>query len=72
MKVSRFSIAFSCVTLLVTLVIATGIWDGSFPDADRENLRQRKAYYERVLRKADVSWKEGLYYRALDGGPRKP
>ena len=72
MRVTRFSLAVALVSILVTLIMATQIWEAYFPDLDREALRQRKAYYEEVLRKADVSWKEGLYYRVKDGEPKKP
>ena len=67
MAPSRFTLGLAAISLLVTLVIATGIWDSYFPDPDAEGLRARRAYYESVLRKADVSWKEALYYRLLDG-----
>jgi hypothetical protein len=67
MRPSRFSLGIAAVSLLVTLVIAAGIWDSYFPDPDAEGLRARRAYYESVLKKADVSWKEALYYRVVDG-----
>jgi hypothetical protein len=67
MAPSRFSLSVATVSLLVTLVIAAGIWESFFPDPDAEGLRARRAYYESVLLKADVSWKEGLYYRVMDG-----
>jgi hypothetical protein len=71
MAPSRFSLGVAAVSLLVTLVIAAGIWDSYFPDPDAEGLRARRAYYEGVLLKADVSWKEALYYKGVDGrGPR--
>ena len=70
MAPSRFSLGVAGVSLLVTLVIAAGIWDSYFPDPDAEGLRARRAYYESVLQKADVSWKEALYYKVVDGpGP---
>lgn len=67
-----FPLGIALVSLLLTLVMATTIWEGYFPDLDREGLRRRKSYYEKVLRRADVSWKEGLYYKVLDGEPKKP
>jgi len=71
MAPSRFSLGVASVSLLVTLVIAAGIWDSYFPDPDAEGLRARRAYYESVLRKADVSWKEALYYRVVDDKGRE-
>ena len=71
MAPSRFSLGVAAVSLLVTLVIAAGIWDSYFPDPDAEGLRARRAYYESVLRKADVSWKEALYYRVVDDKGRE-
>ena len=72
MGASRFSLFAAAVSLLVTLVIAAGIWESFYPDPDAEGLRARKAYYEKVLREADVSWKEGLYYKAMDGREARP
>lgn len=74
MAPSRFALGVATVSLLVTLVVAAGIWDSYFPDPDAEGLRARRAYYESVLLKADVSWKEALYYKAMDGqaGGAKP
>ncbi|HWR98383.1 MAG TPA: hypothetical protein VN317_08165 [Candidatus Methanoperedens sp.] len=70
MAPSRFSLGVAAVSLLVTLVVAAGIWDSYFPDPDAEGLRARRAYYEGVLLKADVSWREALYYKVVDGqGP---
>ncbi|HEY5998659.1 MAG TPA: hypothetical protein VI078_05075 [bacterium] len=67
MAPSRFTLGVAAVSLLVTLVMAAGIWDSYFPDPDAEGLRARRAYYESVLRQADVSWQEALYYRVVDG-----
>jgi hypothetical protein len=67
MAPSRFTLSLAAVSLLVTLVMAAGIWESYFPDPDAEALRARRAYYEGVLRKADVSWKEALYYTIVDG-----
>jgi hypothetical protein len=67
MAPSRFTLSLAAVSLLVTLVIASGIWESYFPDPDAEGLRARRAYYESVLRKADVSWREALYYKVVDG-----
>lgn len=71
---SGFSLALAAVSLLVTLVAAAGIWESYFPDADAAGLRSRRAHYERELRRANVSWKEGLYYRVMDGSspPARP
>ena len=38
---------------------------------DREALRSRRDYYVSVLLKADLSWREGLYYRVTDGADGK-
>lgn len=70
MRTSRFSLSVAAVSLLVTLVVAAGIWESFYPDQDAEGLRARKAYYEKVLRSADVSWKEGLYYKVVDDKTR--
>ncbi len=67
MAPSRFSLSLAAVSLLVTLVMATGVWESYRPDPEAASLAERKAYYEKVLRTADVSWKEAAYYRALDG-----
>ena len=74
MAPSRFSLGVAAVSLLVTLVVAAGIWDSYFPDPDAEGLRARRAYYESVLLKADVSWKEAVYYRVdgRTGGGARP
>jgi hypothetical protein len=70
MAPSRFTLGLAVVSLLVTLVIAAGIWESYFPDPDAEGRQARRAYYESVLRKANVSWEEALYYRVVDGkGP---
>jgi hypothetical protein len=67
MAPSRFNLCVAAISLLVTLVMAAGIWDSYFPDPDAEGLRARRAYYESVLKQANVSWREGLYYKAVDG-----
>jgi len=66
---SPFSLAVAAVSLLLTLVAAAGIWESHYPDADAAGLRARREHYERKLRGANVSWKEGLYYRVMDGTP---
>ena len=66
-----FALAVSLASLLVTLVVAAAIWGSYFPDHEGEALRERRAYYEKHLRNADVSWREGLYYRVMDGAPGK-
>ena len=65
-KASSFSLALAAVSLILTLVIARSIWESYYPPYDREALAARKEYYENVLLKADISWKEGLYYRVYD------
>ena len=54
-------------SLLVTRVMAGAIWESYLPDPGGAALRERQAYYEKNLRRADVSWKEGLYYEVIDG-----
>ena len=66
---SPFSLAIAAVSLLLTLVAATGIWESYYPDADAAGLRARREHFEKVLRGANVSWKEGLYYKVMDGSP---
>lgn len=60
---SGFSLAVAAVSLLVTLVMARSIWESYYPPYAREALRERREYYEEVLMEADISWKEGLYYK---------
>lgn len=60
---SPFSAGLAVVSLLVTLVMASGIWESYYPDPEAESLAARKAYYEKVLKKADVSWHEASHYR---------
>lgn len=67
MAPTRFTLSLAAVSLLLTLVVMTSIWESYFPDPDAEGLRARRAYYESVLRKADISWREALYYKVLDG-----
>jgi hypothetical protein len=61
-----FSLAVALVSLLLTLVISQAVWHSYYPPFDREALKARRQYYEEVLLEADLSWKEGLYYRAVD------
>ena len=73
MAPSRFSLGICAVSLLVTLVMAAGVWESYRPDTGAEALRARRDYYEKVLRQADVSWHEASHYRVVDGtaaGPR--
>lgn len=67
---SPFSLAVAAVSLLLTLVAAAGIWESYYPDADADGLAARREHYEKVLRRANVSWKEGLYYKVMDGKDR--
>ena len=64
---SRFGVAIALASALVTLVMATEIWESYYPDPDREALRARRAYYEKSIRPAGVSWQEGRYFRVVDG-----
>jgi hypothetical protein len=68
----RLTLAVSLVSLLVTAVIAGAIWESYYPDLDREGLRERRAYYEKKLRGADISWREALYYKRMEGSGAKP
>ena len=62
---SAFPAALALGALLLTAVICQSIWDSYFPPFRREALRQRRSYYEKVLKKADLSWEEGLYFKVL-------
>lgn len=61
-----FSLAVALVSFLLTLVVSQAVWHSYYPPYDREALKARREYYERVLLEADLSWKEGLYYRVTD------
>jgi hypothetical protein len=63
---SSFSLALSLTSLLLTLLIAQSVWESYYPPYAREALRQRRQYYEKVLLPAELSWKEGLYYKVLE------
>jgi hypothetical protein len=62
-----FSLAIAVSSFLLTMVVAESLWESYYPPHAREALRRRKGYYEKVLRKADLSWSEGLYYRIMKG-----
>ena len=64
---SPFSLAITLSSLLLTMVVAESLWESYYPPHAREALRRRKDYYEKVLREADLSWREGLYYRIMEG-----
>ncbi len=68
----RFSLAVAAVSLLLTMAVAQSVWESYYPPLERQALARRRDYYEDVLLKSDVSWKEGLYYKVLDkeGGRR--
>lgn len=66
LRASPFLLAVSLASLLLTLVVAQDIWESYYPPYDREALKQRRVHYEKVLLKADLSWKEGLYYKVLE------
>ncbi len=68
---SLFSFAVATVSLLLTLVVAEAIWESYYPRPDRESLRRRREYYEKVLQGADLSWEEGLYYKVVKGSKGK-
>lgn len=68
---SLFSFAISVISLLLTLVVAEAIWESYYPRLGRESLRRRREYYEKVLRPADLSWQEGLYYNVMEGSRGK-
>lgn len=66
-----FSLAVGLTSLLLTLVVSQAVWHSYYPPRNREALKARREYYEKVLRKADLSWKEGVYYRVIDGAQVK-
>ena len=66
-----FSLAVSLTSLLLTLVICQALWHSYYPPYDREALKARRDHYEKILLKADLSWKEGLYYKEIGGTGRK-
>lgn len=67
---SPFSLAVALVSLLLTLIIAQSTWESYYPPYAREALKQRKDYYEEVLLKENLSWKEGLYYEVMEVTPK--
>ena len=71
-KPSPFSLAVALSSLLLTLVIVQSIWESYYPPREREALRRRREHYEEVLMKADLSWKEGLYYRVVEEKGKRP
>lgn len=65
---TRFGFAIAAASLLVTLVMATGIWESYYPDPDRAALAARRAYFEKSIRPAaGVSLTEARHWRAVDG-----
>jgi hypothetical protein len=66
-----FSFAVALCSLLMTAVVALAIWESYYPPYAREALRERRSYYERVLLPADLSSREGLYYKVLENSPGK-
>ena len=65
---TTFSLAVALSSLLLTLVLVESLWHSYYPPRDREALRQRREYYENVLLKADLSWKDGLDYKVMETG----
>ena len=66
-----FSLAVALSSFLLTLVVAEAVWESYYPPVEREALRRRKEYYEKVLSRADLSWREGLYYKSVGEVKRK-
>ena len=63
--------AVALCSILLTLVIADAIWESYYPRTAARLLRERRAYYEKVLLEADLSWKEALYYKQLGNATEK-
>jgi len=61
-----FSVAVAVCSLLLTMVVVQAIWESYYPPYAREALRERRSFYEKVLLPADLSSREGLYYKVLD------
>ena len=66
-----FSLAVALCSLALTAIVAQAIWESYYPPYARESLRKRKAYYDRVLHKANLSWQEGLYYEVVNSPSEK-
>jgi len=65
---SPFSLAIAVTSLLLTLVVAEAVWESYYPPLAREAFQRRRSHYEKVLLEADLSWKEGLYYKVMEEG----
>lgn len=65
-KARPFSVAVAVCSLLLTMVVVQAIWESYYPPYAREALRERRSFYEKVLLPADLSSREGLYYKVLD------
>ena len=70
-KAGPFSLAVAFCSLLLTMVVVRAIWESYYPPHAREALRERRSYYEKVLLPADLSSREGLYYKVLDNSPEE-
>jgi hypothetical protein len=66
-----FSVAVAVCSLLLTMVVVQAIWESYYPPYAREALRERRSYYEKVLLPADLSSREGLYYKVLATSPEE-
>ena len=66
-----FSVAVAICSLLLTMVVVQAIWESYYPPFAREALRERRSYYEKVILPADLSSREGLYYKVLENSPEK-
>jgi hypothetical protein len=66
-----FSVAVALCSLLLTMVVVQAIWESYYPPYAREALRERRAFYEKVLLPADLSSREGLYYKVLENSPEE-
>ncbi len=66
-----FSVAVAICSLLLTMVVVQAIWESYYPPYAREALRERRSFYEKVLLPADLSSREGLYYKVLDSPEKR-
>jgi hypothetical protein len=66
-----FSVAVALCSLLLTMVVVQAVWESYYPPYAREALRERRSFYEKVLLPADLSSREGLYYKVLGNSPEK-
>ncbi len=62
----RFAVLLSLTSLLLTALIAHNIYLAyRGPDLAAQHLAERKSYYEKVIRKAEVSFREAEFYEVV-------